>query len=338
MKNSSKICSAAFKNEMLLLIKSGISQSDIENEVGISLDQLSDPDEMISMKYYVALEKSAPVLAKNPGIFIELGTAKTGTSQTGILGHVASSGETVRTCFHQAVRFSCLLSDASRIELREEGDLARFVFMRESPEFFTTQSVELAFSRTQTLMKSLWGRDFEPFEINFQYSAPDHVRLYRKVFKNIYFNQAENCILFPGKLLDRKNPFYQPYVGEILLKHAEKILEKRMAKETLEQQTSTIILKHLPKGTVSADQVASELHMSRQTLFRKLKAETGLSFRELLKTTRKELAGKFVADNQFLLTEIAYLLGFSESSAFNRAFKSWYHSSPGEYRRRIRRI
>jgi AraC-like DNA-binding protein len=329
------ICAAALKNDMLLLTKRGIAKREIEYLVGISIDQLDDPDEMVSMKYYVALEKAAPILTKNPAFFIELGSEKTGTSQTGIVGHVAASCETIRESFQQAVRFSHLLSDATRMELKEEGGLASFVFMRDLPEYLTVQSVELAFSRTLALMKDLWGEDFQANEIHFQYSAPDYVKVYRNVFKHILFNQPENCIIFPSNLLNQKNPYYKPYIHEIVLKHAEKMLEKRTIKETLEQQTRSIILKHLPKGMLNAELVASELHMSRQTLFRKLKSESGLSFQELLKTTRKELAKEFVTNKSFMLTDIAYLLGFSESSAFHRAFKSWYNYTPGEFRRQM---
>jgi len=324
---------AALKNEMLLLVNRGIEKSRIEETVGITIDQLSDPDEMVSIEYYVALEKAAPLLAKNPGIFIELGCEKFGTSQTGILGHVVTGGETIREGFQLAVRYTHLLSNVNRMELREEGDLAYFIFTRDLPEFFTIQSVELVFSRTLTLMKTFWGDDFQPNEVQFQYASPDYIQVYQRVFKHILFNQSENQIIFPRKLLDQKNPYYQPYVSKIILSHAEKLLAEQKTEDTLEQQVRTIILEYLPKGIVNAEFTASKLHMSRQTLFRKLKGESGISFQELLEGTRKELARQYVNNETFMLAEIAYLLGFSEISAFHRAFKRWFQQTPGEFRR-----
>ena len=316
---------------MQLLINSGISKDDIEHVAGISLEQLSDPDEMVAVDHYVAIEEAAPKLTNNPGIFIEFGKLKTGSSQTGVVGHVAAACETILEAFQQAIRFSRLLSSVNRMELREEGDLAEFVFTRE-PAFFTIQSIELAFSRTLTLMKDLWGDDYEPNEIHFQYSPPDYVERYHKVFKNALFNQPENIILFPRKLLLRKNPFHQPYVDAVIRKHAEKLLKKKTEKATIQQQVTTIITKYLPKGQLNIELVASELRMSRQTLFRKLKSETGISFQELLDGTRMQLAKDYVYNSDFMLTEIAYLLGFSENSAFHRAFKRWFNKTPGEYR------
>ncbi|MBT4642702.1 MAG: AraC family transcriptional regulator [Deltaproteobacteria bacterium] len=330
MKN--EICTAALKNDMLLLINSGISKNDIEGAAGISLAQLNDPDEMVAVDHYIAIEKAAPELANNPGIFIELGRVKTGTSQTGVLGHVAAACETLLESFQQAIRFSRLLSNVNRMELREEGYLAEFVFTREPPAFFTIQSIELAFSRTLTLMKDLWGDNFEPNEVHFQYSPPEHVELYHKIFKNAQFNQPENQILFLRKLLLRKNPFRQPYVDDVIRKHAEKLLEKKTEKTTIQQQVIAIITKYLPKGQLNIELVASELGMSRQTVFRKLKSEAEISFQELLDGTRMQLAKDYVNNSDFMLTEIAYLLGFSENSAFHRAFKRWFNKTPREYR------
>ena len=317
---------------MQLLINSGISKDDIERVAGISLEELSDPDAMVAVDHYVAIEKDAPELANDPGIFIELGKMKTGSSQTGVVGHVAAACETLLESFQQAIRFSRLLSNVNRMELREEGELAGFVFTREPPAFFTVQSIELAFSRTLSLMKDLWGDDFEPDEIHFQYSPPDYVERYYKVFKNALFNQPENQILFPRKLLLRKNPFHQPYVDAVIRKHAEKLLEKKTEKATIQQEVTAIITKYLPKGQLNIELVASELRMSRQTLFRKLKSEAGVSFQELLDGTRMQLAKDYVYNSDFMLTEIAYLLGFSENSAFHRAFKRWFNKTPGEYR------
>ncbi len=77
------------------------------------------------------------------------------------------------------------------------------------------------------------------------------------------------------------------------------------------------------------------MHMSRQTLYRKLKKE-GESFQNLAETVRRERALQYVAEGEYGLTEVAFLLGFSELSAFSRAFKRWTGESPGHYRARHR--
>jgi AraC-like DNA-binding protein len=84
---------------------------------------------------------------------------------------------------------------------------------------------------------------------------------------------------------------------------------------------------------IDADTLAKQCHMSRQTLYRRLKKE-GLGFHELVEEVRKDKAMRYVASDHYALGEIAFLLGFSELSAFSRAFKRWTGMAPAQYRAR----
>ncbi len=87
----------------------------------------------------------------------------------------------------------------------------------------------------------------------------------------------------------------------------------------------------LPKGEANVDQVARELGVSRQTLYRRLKAE-GVTFEELLDETRKRLALNYLKREKLSVKAVAYKLGFSDPAAFSRAFKRWTGSSPAAFR------
>jgi len=80
---------------------------------------------------------------------------------------------------------------------------------------------------------------------------------------------------------------------------------------------------------------AKKLNMSRHTLYRKLKKE-GVSFQSLVEQVRREEAEVHLKDNKISISELAYLLGFSELSAFSRAFKRWTGESPAQYRDRAK--
>ena len=77
--------------------------------------------------------------------------------------------------------------------------------------------------------------------------------------------------------------------------------------------------------------MASELFMSSRTLQRKLEDE-GTSYNDVLNETRRELALRYIKEESLPLTEVSFLLGFSDSAAFSRAFKRWQGLSPSEYR------
>lgn len=98
-------------------------------------------------------------------------------------------------------------------------------------------------------------------------------------------------------------------------------------------RTKALIAGELTSGTPAASWVASELALSERGLHRKL-AECGTNFRELLDLTRFELARRYLMQSQKSASEITFLLGFSESSAFTRAFRRWAGMSPVQYRAR----
>ena len=333
MKLAKTICTAAFKNDIELLLRNGACQKKIEEIIGLEVADLKDPDQRIPMKRYVQLEKAAPGLTNNPAIGLHLGSETTGSSQTGVVGHLTASCATIRESFQQAIRFSRLLTDAIRMELREEGEETSFVYMRDLPEYFTVQGIELALSRTIYLMKTLWGKSFQPIEVHFQYARPEYGEEYQKVFnRKPLFQQERNQIVFQTKLLDQNNPFAQPYLNKVIIQHAEELLKHLSGTKRLGEMVQKIILEKLPQGALSIDTVATDLHMSRQTLFRKLKKEEGLSFQDLLENTRKHLAKSYLKTQDFSINEVAFLTGFSESSAFHRAFKRWFGVNPTEYR------
>ncbi len=96
-------------------------------------------------------------------------------------------------------------------------------------------------------------------------------------------------------------------------------------------QVRPLIARQLTRGKVKVEGVAAELNMSRHTLYKKLKEEN-LTFAGLLEDVRREQALSYLRDRNRPLSEVAELLGFSELSAFSRAFKRWMGKTPAEFR------
>ena len=99
----------------------------------------------------------------------------------------------------------------------------------------------------------------------------------------------------------------------------------------------TAVLKALKAGEPTASGIAQQLKMSVRTLHRLLAAE-GTTYRAVLDHLRKEIAADYLANNRIAITEVAFLLGFSELSAFYRAFQRWNGCTPADFRRRLRQF
>lgn len=107
---------------------------------------------------------------------------------------------------------------------------------------------------------------------------------------------------------------------------------KSLEEPNLIHRLKKIVVKLLPTGSVTIDEVASELFMSKRTLQRHLE-KSGTSFLKLFKEVRLELTMQYISDPAMDLTETAYLLGFTKQSSFSRSFKRWKGMSPIKFRK-----
>ncbi|MGH7468350.1 MAG: helix-turn-helix domain-containing protein [Longimicrobiales bacterium] len=126
-------------------------------------------------------------------------------------------------------------------------------------------------------------------------------------------------------------------LARLLEEHA-RIQAQRMpqAAPSFRIEVQKAIANVLPEGG-SAEDVARALHCSVRTLQRKLVA-TGTTFREVYETVRGQLAQEYLTDRKVSIAEVAFLLGFSDQSSFNRAFGRWTGESPGRWRRQRARV
>ena len=168
-----------------------------------------------------------------------------------------------------------------------------------------------------------------PKAIRFTHAEPSYRAEYDRVFGvPLEFQSSMNAILFNEEFLSIRLPPQKQYVSALFTERAEALLEKLEKSKTTRGRVESLLIPLLHTGEARIENIARKLGLSRQTLFRKLKAE-GVTFEQVLDELRHKLALEYLSGKNVSVNETAYQLGFSDPAAFSRAFKRWTGASPG---------
>jgi AraC-like DNA-binding protein len=178
------------------------------------------------------------------------------------------------------------------------------------------------------------GQVFHPVSVEFIHDQPNRSGSYRKFFKcPVKFGARQNCLTFNREGIERELDTANPHLAQL----NDQIMVKaiaRLSKSKIVDRARAAIIEELPSGMVTDDLIADKLNISVRTFQRKLRAE-GVTFKALLNQVRRGLGQKYIRNSALSLTEISFLLGFSELSAFSSAYKRWVGHSPSEERRAV---
>ena len=176
-----------------------------------------------------------------------------------------------------------------------------------------------------------FGEELIPTEVNIARPRPDDASVIIDYFRcDVNFDAEVDSLTIARADADSE---LSSANKQIALMHDEMLMRYlvEIKKGDIVQQVQIIILDNLPDGQVTDKLVASELNLSERSMQRRLK-EHKTTFRNLLDNVREMVAKQYIKNPMNRMSDIAFLLGFSEQSAFSRAFKKWTGKSPVEYR------
>ncbi|MFT3924703.1 MAG: AraC family transcriptional regulator ligand-binding domain-containing protein [Myxococcales bacterium] len=187
---------------------------------------------------------------------------------------------------------------------------------------------------TVSVAARAWIGSLDTFEIWLTHAEPRELGVYRRIFGDapIHFGAAQDAVSFDSALLEVPMKSADPKLNAVLRRHAEHLISELPEPDWLTGKVRQLLLNLLPAGKTNADYVATRLGMSRRTLTRHLERE-GVTYKDLLEQARRELAYQYLSSKSADIQQIAFMLGYSETAAFSRAFRRWSGQSPAEYRR-----
>lgn len=297
------------------------------------LSQYNANSRMPFTDWWHALDVIAKLYDK-PYIGLEVGTYIQ-PSHCGVLGYLSLSCEYLAEALQRFERFQRLLYEGNEAFTHAKGDLVTFSWPFDYG-YSTRESDETLISSMASYVRMLVGDEaLKPARIGFVHPTPDDVEPYSRILGcDVEFGCKNTYVSFPISMLTLKVKKADPALKALLDQQAHALLDVLPNGDHFEQQFYKYVLRAMQDGKPTIDEVAGYMKVSARTLHRRLE-ERKLVFKVLLQKTRQQLARQYLKERRLTLSEIALLLGYSEQSAFARAFKQWSGETPLRYQKRL---
>ena len=302
-------------------------------EAGVDLDSIGNPTVGMCLKSFCGLFESASHNTRNDNFGLWFGN-QFQPSDLGLWGYAAISSPTLGNALDNLIDLFRYHQQCSMMRLASgsNGFLQLEYQVRDPHIVQRRQDAELSLGMFLNVVHECTGPNWNPEEVYFEHPKPENSTEHEKAFNApVFFSQKINAIVFEPEILERTMPHSDLKLMSIMRACLESLHSDRPLTQNLTDRIRNIIRIKLADGYPSLELVAENLYMSTSAVQRNLAWE-GLSYTDLVEETRRNLAEMYFKQRNLSLSEIAYLLGYSELSAFSRAFRRWTGHSPRAYR------
>ncbi|MBC7172282.1 MAG: AraC family transcriptional regulator [Polyangiaceae bacterium] len=317
------------------LSRYGIALEQLFEEIGVDPGVVRNSTGRLSIDESRKLVGKAIELTEMPDLGLRLGaTAPIGALQ--LLGPMLESAPSVRQAVALYQRYGALLVDGSKIELIEGSPYSSIRYLAHSMSrggMLARFAAEAAIVFMSRIGIALLGPASSPRVARFQHARPDCDAAYRAVLGcDVEFGCRANELVFDSSFLDTPSLNLDEALCALLETRADGLLSSLTEATTLEQRVADLLALEVELSELDVNVVAARLGLGARTLQRRL-GEEGSSWSSILEAEQKKRACSALSDTSMPIKELAFHVGFSEPSAFHRAFKRWTGTTPNEFRR-----
>lgn len=288
------------------------------------------PDARISKATMEEVWLEAERLTGNPCIGFETGRNFHATNIHAV-GYAWLASATLREAMERLIRYQRLISTAAEMEISED---AGGFHLQIDPSPGIDLGDDASFCAVLQMCRDVTHPEFKPLRVRMMRPAPPCAAQLSEYFLcPIHYEAELDEVTFSVESVDTPLSRNNPAVAQASEEVAREYLANMDRKDVV-ARARVAITDQLPDGEPSRSGVASDLAMSERTLARRL-AERDYTFSSLVDEVRGQLAREYLRQNRFSVTDVAFLLGFSDQSNFARAFKRWTRESPTEFRARL---
>lgn len=304
-------------------------------QYGLSIEALTGEDARVPHSLSLELLTRSSWLLGSSAIGLEAMKVWSLGDQ-GIGDYLNATCATVSDFLQTITEHVALLNDGIHFTLENDGETARFVYELDPMLTADPWLAEISLGKVIVeLRRAFSGRpDAAPSAVRFTHHAPDYERDYAAVFgARVEFGDDRDLLEFPASLLSTPIPTADPVLHTLLRRQAAAMLRARPQRPTLLERVRVAVCDELGRGGADQGSVARRVGMSVATLRRKLEQEHGTCYSDVVDDLKRQRACEQLTACSLTIDEIAFQAGFSQTTAFYRAFKRWFGCTPAEYRR-----
>lgn len=333
--NSGQVKAAAACGLVPFIRARGSDPDRILGEAGFSERVLDDPEASIPLANYVAMMERAACHTGDPMFGLKFGL-QFPTASHGLIGALALAAPNAGSALQAFMDFFPIHQNDTQTAIVHDGLQVRLEYrILDSDIWARRQDAELTIGMFANLLGDALGPELAVEEVCFEHPAAGNKRDYQRAFgAPVYFGARTNAISVRSRGLNRPMP------GSDVRKFARiaEALRNQAAPAIAAQQVGIKALvcgeirRLLPEGYPPVETVSDTLGLARWTLQRRL-ADQSVTFSECVDLVRSRLAMLYLAEPHLSIGNISDLLGYSEISAFSRAFRRWYGAAPEKMRK-----
>lgn len=335
----------AFMNVSILIVRplleavaaNGVPIDRLLSAASFDAARLDDVEGRLEVSELDHLQEVALALTGDPALGIHMGERASAPAYD-IIGYLGTHASTLRECIETLLRYSRIVTDLSPI-LEESDDVATIILRHLGPPDSPPARLraETALTGFVRLIRSFCGEGATPREVLFEYAAPPYRAEYTRVFGGLErFQQPLTGLRFDRAMLSQEAPIHKnPRLSALFTSEAERVLHRLERGVTHAERLRGLLAAQRVDAPPTMSDVARRLGMSVRSLRRRL-AEEGVSYPKLLEEAHVAFAKRLLDDPDRSIYEAAFEMGFSDPSAFHRAFRRWTGMTPMQYRENIR--
>jgi len=329
--------SSLFIRKVVNEVDTDVDKRALLRSFGIEPDSPVDASHMVPAdQYYGFLERLVAVDHQPITLPLRVGAAMR-CDDYGAFGLAWKSATNLRGSYERAERHARMLTSVSTYEMEmTSGGVYMHLHRSGERRLGMRLSNEATIASITSISREVSTGEFQPEAVFFKHAAPASIAGHEAYFGcPVCFESESDALLVSIDTLKTANKLGDETIVSFFDTHLEAAISELEDDHLLDRQVRNHITQSLSEGVPTISDVASQFCMSGRTLQRRL-AEKGYSFQNLIDESRRRLAERLLKKTDYSLAEIAFMTGFSEQSAFNRAFKRWAGQTPRSFRIKAR--